>query len=486
MDLAKLLLTLRPLLSDSKANLAKITTLLEKSDGLAEFEIARYYAARSLKPVIAEELRAQDPSRRRAAADAIALTCTARDGAGLLRRIVKDPNANVRAGVRKALNQLGVQDTGLPDTRFPAPKSKWMRAGGWNETGWAFGIGSSPKKRKAARPTADIAAVRTEFSKIRTAEDLAKALGLESEGSLRAFMRPGSIPGSGYVEFTIPKATGGVRTICAPRAPLKRIQRAILQQFLSIVPSHPAAHGFVKKRSVVSNAAPHVGAGLVIKLDLVDFFPSVTFRRVCGTLSYLGMGDSAAWALAALITHRATLPSGEAIEPGVLPQGAPTSPAMTNIICRRMDTRLDALTRKYGGTYTRYADDLTFSFASSPDKGIGRFLWWVDSIIQQEGFTQNTVKRRVLRRSNQQRVTGVVVNHSLSVPRESRRRFRAVLENIRRTSVDEQSRGRRDFRAYLQGFASYVKMVQPEVGAALLAEVRAVLAEDTRKRASAT
>ena len=138
---------------------------------------------------------------------------------------------------------------------------------------------------------------------------------------------------------------------------------------------------------------------------------------------------------------------------------------------------------KVGAKYTRYADDLTFSFEQEPSKGIGRFLWWVDQIIQQEGFTQNAPKRRVLRPSNQQRITGVVVNSGMSVPREARRRFRAILQNIRNTSVHEQARGKSDFKSYLLGFASYVKMVQPDVGKELFAEVRSVLAEDSRKTA---
>ncbi len=106
-------------------------------------------------------------------------------------------------------------------------------------------------------------------------------------------------------------------------------------------------------------------------------------------------------------------------------------------------------------------------------------------MIQQEGFVQNAPKRRVLRGSNQQRITGVVVNNGLSVPRDARRRFRAILENIRRTSVEEQARGKTDFKAYLKGFASYVKMVQPEVGKKLMEEVHSVLAEDVRKRGAA-
>lgn len=128
-----------------------------------------------------------------------------------------------------------------------------------------------------------------------------------------------------------------------------------------------------------------------------------------------------------------------------------------------------------GAAYTRYADDLTFSFRAEPERGVGRFLWWVDQACQQEGFVENSRKRRVLRASRQQRVTGVVVNSGLFVPREARRRFRATLANCRKHGVESQARGRERFREYLIGYAAYVKMVQPELGEEMLREARALL-----------
>ena len=158
----------------------------------------------------------------------------------------------------------------------------------------------------------------------------------------------------------------------------------------------------------------------------------------------------------------------------MLPQGAPTSPALANLSCRRLDARLAGLARRAGGVYTRYADDLTFSFAAEPAR-LGRLLWWIDQICQQEGFTENVAKRRVLRPSGQLRVTGVVVNAEVHVPRAAKRRFRAILANCRRHGVASQARGNPGFADYLRGFASYVHMVHPEEGEALLAEVHALL-----------
>ena len=215
----------------------------------------------------------------------------------------------------------------------------------------------------------------------------------------------------------------------------------------------------------------------LLKTDIQDFFPTIHFRRVAGLFQHYGYEPEVAAALASLCTHRPQLGDGRLLWPGVLPQGAPTSPALANILCRRLDSRLSGLARRAGATYTRYADDLTFSFATEPERpqALGRFLWWVDQVCQQEGFTENAAKRRVLRRCNQQRITGVVVNGGLTIPRAARREFRATLHNCRRYGVAAQARGRKDFRAYLLGFASYVKMVQPALGKKYQRDVKALL-----------
>jgi retron-type reverse transcriptase len=158
-----------------------------------------------------------------------------------------------------------------------------------------------------------------------------------------------------------------------------------------------------------------------------------------------------------------------------MPQGAPTSPAISNLVCRRLDARLAGLAARNKGVYTRYADDLTFSFQKIKDLELGRFRWWVDQICHQEGFFVNQKKFRVIRASQRQLVTGLVVNDELRVPREARRRFRAILHNCRRHGIESQAQGRADFTAYLRGFASYVHMVHPEEGRQLLREVEELL-----------
>jgi retron-type reverse transcriptase len=286
------------------------------------------------------------------------------------------------------------------------------------------------------------------------------------------------------VEFEIAKARGGTRRIAAPRARLRAIQRKLLDEILANVPVHDACHGFVTGRSTLTNALPHVGAAVVIKLDLKDFFPSVHYRRVRGLFQWLGYSAEVSGVLAGLTTYRPTLASGAVAWPGVLPQGAPTSPAIANLTCRRLDERLSKLAARFAGRYTRYADDLTFSFAgSSPAPSLGRLLWWIDGICQQEGFIERTDKRRILRAGAQQRVTGLVVNRKANVPRSERRKFRAMLHNCARRGVASEARaffaarpGTRhdevgDFLAYLAGFAAYLHMIDPALGKRCLAEV---------------
>jgi retron-type reverse transcriptase len=391
--------------------------------------------------------------------------------AGQLRRLVKDADSRVASSARAAVRKLGLADVALPDTRLEAPRHPSPSAlGGWNPTGWNFGLypGLSRGARKRPPPTS------AELPKLRTRADVAKLLKVKGS-ELDALMRPGTGAGSGYVEFEAPKRSGGVRRLAAPRAKLKAAQRALLDTLLARMPPHPAAHGFVPGRSTVSNAEPHVGATVVVRVDVQDFFPTVHYRRVKGLFEAHGYGDEVAGVLAGLTTHRPKLPDGTVVWPGVLPQGAPTSPAIANLVCRRLDARLTALAAKAGATYTRYADDLSFSFKESPER-LGRFLWWVNAILQQEGFAENGPKRRVMRKSGRLRVTGLTVNEKVSISREDRRRFKAILANCRKHGVASQARGRPDFEAWLEGYAAYVRMVHPELGAKWQREVKELLA----------
>ena len=502
MTLAELIRALQPLLDDPHANAARITELLEKNASLAEMEVARLYVSRLFVPVVEEQAKSEDPRERMLAARAVPLVIGRSVASRVLRRLVKDADVRTRKSARAGMRKLLLDDVALPDTRYKVPK--WQRPlaiGGWNPTGWSFGLfGGEPRYGRDLKPASRNRAQlprtglppKIDLPKITTPAELARFLGLKSAKQITAWLRPGEDKGAGYVAFEIAKRTGGQRRIHAPKMALKKAQRRILDEILARIPTHDACHGFVKGRGIVTNAKPHQGAGVVVKMDLADFFPTIHYRRVQGLFAFYGYPPAVARLLAGLCTHRSKLADGRVAWPGVLPQGAPTSPAIANIVCRRLDARLATLAKKAGATYTRYADDLTFSFPeAAKDKGesapeLGRFFWWVDQICQAEGFTENAKKRRVLRRSTAQRVTGVVVNDKLSTPREVRRLLRATVDRCRKrglaTVAAEQ--GRPDLAAVMAGTAAYIAMVQPEAGQKLaraVAEVTAAARDGAQK-----
>jgi hypothetical protein len=472
-----LILKLRTLIQDPAANAPQIRTLIEQHQDMAEYQIARFYAARHLVGDVERLIDDIDPRQRLAGVELVRFGFPRSLAGKLLRRVVKDPDISVRKRARSTVKHLGLADIAPPDTRFQGTRTS---RGRYNVTGWAFGLFKQFAARawdRQPRPATRVQALGAQgLPALASAADVCTLLGVDAAG-LAKLMRPGTESGSAYVEFEIPKAKGGTRRIAAPRGPLRKAQRALLDKILAKVPQHDAAHGFVIGRSTVTNARPHVGAALVIKTDLKDFFPTVHYRRVAGIFMALGYNDVVAGVLAALTTYRPKLPDGRVVWPGVLPQGAPTSPVLANLACRRLDARLVKLAAKFGATYTRYADDLTFSFAETPTIAVGRFLWWVDGICQQEGFIEHPGKRKFLRAKTQQRITGIVVNRAVHVPRRDRRRFRAMLNNAEKRGLATASRGHAEFGAYLAGYAAYVQMVQPVLGAAWSARVAKLLGE---------
>ncbi|TWO69088.1 RNA-directed DNA polymerase [Caenimonas sedimenti] len=287
---------------------------------------------------------------------------------------------------------------------------------------------------------------------------------------------------SHYRRFRLPKKTGGERTISAPMPRLKRAQYWVLDNILARVPVHAAAHGFVPGRSITSNAAPHCGQAVVINLDLKDFFPGVAFPRIRGVFRGLGYGEDVATVLALLCSEN---PADELVVDGelffvgrkgrdrTLPQGAPTSPMLTNVLCRKLDRRLQGLAGRFGFAYTRYADDLTFSAPPEGSASVGRLLRQVHHILHDEGFTPHPDKQRVMRSGARQEVTGVVVNREPSVARSSRRRLRAALHRAQKSGVAQAHwEGAPANAGQLQGHAQFVRSVNARQGAPLVAQAR--------------
>lgn len=278
-----------------------------------------------------------------------------------------------------------------------------------------------------------------------------------------------------YVTFTVPKKSGGVRQLAAPQRTLRLAQEWILCEILSKLPVHEAAHGFAASRSTVSNAAPHVRQDVVLNADLCDFFPSIRFVRVKGAFAACGYSPAVATILALLCTEcprREVTFAGKkyfvATGPRGLPQGACTSPALSNRICRKLDQRLAGIARKLGWNYTRYADDLSFSASGEAGQKAGYLLARLRHITDEEGFAVNEKKTRVQRRNCRQSVTGIVVNERTAAPRTLVKRVRAILHQAAKTGLAAQNKtGRPNFPAYVQGQIAYIAMVNPKQGARL-------------------
>jgi RNA-directed DNA polymerase len=214
-----------------------------------------------------------------------------------------------------------------------------------------------------------------------------------------------------YVNFEIPKRNKPEkRFISAPIYKLKTIQKCLNEVLNSIFIANKAAYGFIEKKSVVDNAKLHVGKNFVYNIDIEAFFPATDFRRVKSVLmlkpfSLAGEKEPLAFLIANLCSDN-----------GSLPQGAPTSPTLTNIVCQRMDRRLTQLAKRYHATYTRYADDITFSCNRNIfDKWFKGRLKVI--IERQERYRINTQKERLQDWNKRQVVTGVIVNKKLNVKR---------------------------------------------------------------------
>lgn len=241
--------------------------------------------------------------------------------------------------------------------------------------------------------------------------ELARRLGI-SEQELSA-IRPA------YREIRVKKRSGGTRFLYEPSPELKKIQRCILHKLLKRLSVHESVHGFERGRSIVTNAQQHINKDIVISADLKDFFPKTQARRIKAYYTFTGWNQDAAEILMRLTVWN-----------GGLPQGAPTSPRLANLVNHAMDARLAGLAKHRGGTYTRYADDLTFSFPTRkelPKKETGLFLKLVSSIVKENGYSMHgKEKLRVMTYARCQSVTGLVVNQKVDLPRRTRKWLRAV------------------------------------------------------------
>ncbi len=289
-----------------------------------------------------------------------------------------------------------------------------------------------------------------------------------------------------YVYQWIEKRDGRSRLIEIPKSRLRALQRRVLHGLLARVPPHDAAHGFRQGRNIVSYASPHADSPVVIRLDLADFFTSVSAGRVFRLFRTLGYPSGAARALTALCTNR--VPDSyllkEFLRQGIngrlswqerqryrtrhLPQGAPTSPALANLCAYRLDARLSALARSLGAVYTRYADDLAFSGGEVLPRLGGRFCIQVAAIALEEGFAVQHRKTRIMRRNVRQHLAGVVVNRHPNMARGEFDRLKAILTNCVRHGPASQNRdAHRNFQGHLAGCVAQATLLNPARGGKL-------------------
>jgi len=242
-----------------------------------------------------------------------------------------------------------------------------------------------------------------------------------------------------YTTFRIPKRRGGHRSISVPKDDLKSLQRRFVDILYSIYSPRRLVHGFVQGRNILTNANPHVHKRYVFNVDLENFFPSINFGRVRGMFMSepFNVPQAGATILAQLCCHR-----------GVLPQGAPTSPIISNIICSRLDRQLMKLAQSHNCFCTRYADDITFSKTRTAfPAGIGYFDENKNAvvgaelrqIIESNGFRINAEKIRLYTNTHRQSVTGLTVNEKPNIPRNFIRQVRAMIHAWDKYGLQEAS-----------------------------------------------
>ncbi|NTW80058.1 MAG: RNA-directed DNA polymerase [Geobacteraceae bacterium] len=254
-----------------------------------------------------------------------------------------------------------------------------------------------------------------------------------------------------YRTYEIPKRNGGLRIIDEPLPTLKSIQRWILDEILSQVEISEHAHAFAKNCSIVKNARPHLASKKILSLDIENFFGTIDFPRVYSLFTRLGYNSVVATTLSHLVTIR-----------GVLPQGAPTSPAISNIVTLKMDRRFSGYAKKLKLEYTRYADDITFSgeFTS------GTVISFARRVVEEEGFKLNEAKTRSMGRHQAQEITGIITNVKLQVPRQTRRKLRQIAYHISTYGLDDHLRMTGELRvnyiSHILGLASHVLHANPQ------------------------
>lgn len=294
-----------------------------------------------------------------------------------------------------------------------------------------------------------------------------------------------------YHYFRMQKKSGGYREIMSPSKELKYIQKWILENILEKHPLQDSCKGFRKGISIYHNAKPHEKADIILKVDLLKYFDTITENRIFGVFADMGYVKNLAVCLAKLTTstHRfqywRSIPENEltlmgyvkSSNPSILPQGAPSSPALANIVANVMDKRFSRLSEKLNFNYTRYADDLTFSIV-----GDGRLpsLKFIREIISEERFCVNEGKIKFYKRGVKQYVTGLTIANGVNVSKKYRKDIGSHIYYCRKfgvenhlkkiTQKDERQTGILVFHDWLYGHICFIQSINKKAGAKLLSD----------------
>ena len=280
--------------------------------------------------------------------------------------------------------------------------------------------------------------LRTLIGKINDLSDLTKVLNyfkqcetnceehLFTEDVLKSYADPSKKVARRYKTFYIPKKNGKLREISAPNRNLKEILYYLNMMLGEVYQASPSAMGFVKGRSIVDNAQLHIGQNYVLNLDLSDFFTSISQSRVFKRLQLapFNFNEDVAKIISGLCCKKVVKDQKKGY---ALPQGAPTSPLLTNAVCDFLDKKLRRLSSRHGVKYSRYADDMTFSSMHNVYQEDSVFMKSLFSFIEEERFTVNPEKTRLQKRGERQEVTGLTVNDKVNTAHKYTRELRNIL-----------------------------------------------------------
>ena len=276
-----------------------------------------------------------------------------------------------------------------------------------------------------------------------------------------------------YKSFSIPKKSGGNRQILAPERNLKLMQRCVKRILQAIYLAPSCATGFIPNRSIVDNSRFHIGKQYVFNTDLKDFFTSISYDQVYNSLLIRPFEFSPVIAkiIAGICCTEICV---DQIPQVVLPQGAPTSPIIANIVCLPLDRKCSGLAKRFGVSYSRYADDITFSGDKNMFFYGSDFMMELQRIIESQHFIINHDKDRVQNYAGRQVVTGIVVNNHVNVSKQYLRdienlifiweRYGREIARIKYFQSHQRSRPRqgynKSFESIIKGRLAYMRMIK--------------------------